>query len=100
MYVKNRIIFSGEKIRSRWQHSGIRPMEKGLIPIGGEMIKDCPKRYSFRQRLFYLKRIKLLLLIFYRKRIFMKSKDKEKPEAQINILRIIYERLLDSGNKP
>ncbi len=76
-------------------------IEQGLIHPTEELITKYANELNFPESFFYQAENKTPISdFFYRKRVSLPAKDKIRLEAQIDLLRMIYEKLLKSVEIP
>ena len=81
--------------------SNLSKIEKGFLKPTDELIEKYANELRYPVSFFYQQENKTLISdFFYRKRLTMPAKEKVKLEAQIDVLRLIYDKLLKSVEIP
>jgi Zn-dependent peptidase ImmA (M78 family) len=87
--------------RTNTDQGNLSKIEKGLSKPTDELLEKYASELNFPISFFKQHPNKTIMSdFFYRKRITMPAKEKTKLEAQIDILRLVYEKLLKSVEIP
>jgi len=87
--------------RTKTDQGNLSKIEQGLLKPTKEIIEKYAESLSFPESFFYQEENKTPISdFFYRKRLSISAKEKIRLEAQIDILRLLYDKLLKSVDIP
>lgn len=87
--------------RTKTDQGNLSKIEQGLLKPNKEIIEKYAAALNFPESFFYQQENKTQISdFFYRKRLSMAAKEKLRLEATIDILRLLYDKLLKSVDIP
>lgn len=87
--------------RTSTDQGNLSKIEQGLLKPSDDVLNKYANELNFPETFFYQQENKTAISeFFYRKRMSLAAKDKLRLEAQIDILRLLYEKLLKSVEIP